>query len=244
MSAFRYLALAAICIIPGLSQTASELIARNLQAKGGVEKIKALRSLRATGKVQQGAMTMQVASDSMAPNLLRQNYTLQGMTAVQAYDGKTGWKIDPFQGRRDPEVMGEEELRDIVEDANFAGPLLDYQAQGNRADLLGKDTLDGDEVYKLKVTLKNGDIYYYYLDPETFLEVRIEKVQYINGAVKESVIECGSYKLVSGVYMPFTYETGPKQHPDAWSKITYEKIEPNVPMDPAEFKMPAAPGKE
>ena len=141
-----------------------------------------------------------------------------------------------------PERLGEDELRDIVEDAIFLGPLVDYQAQGSKVEYIGKDLLDGDDVYRLKVTLKNGDIYYYYLDPETFLEVRMEKVQFIRGAVHESVIECGSYKLVAGVYMPFTYETGSKQSPDR-SKITYDKIEPNVTLDPAEFKMPAG-GKE
>jgi hypothetical protein len=224
------------------AQTAEELINRNLQAKGGIDKIKAIRSLRATGKLQQGGFTAQVGALAMAPNLLRQSFTVQGMTQIQAYDGSTGWKIAPFEGRKDPERLGEDELRDIVEDAIFLGPLLDYKAQGSRVEYIGKDLLDGDEVYRLKVTLKNGDIYYYYLDPETFLEVRMEKVRFIRGAVHESVIECGSYKLVAGVYMPFTYETGSKQNPDR-SKITYDKIEPNVAVDPAEFKMPAV-GKE
>jgi hypothetical protein len=225
------------------AQTADDLVARNLQARGGTDKLKAIRSLRATGKMQQGSFIAQVGADSMAPNLLRQTFTVQGMTQIQAYDGKTGWKIAPFEGRKDPELLGEEELRDLMEDANFLGPLVDYQAQGNKIEYIGKDTLDGDEVHRLKVTLKNGDIYYYYLDPETFLEVRMEKVQFIRGAVHESVIECGSYKLVAGVYMPFTCEVGSKQSPER-SKITYEKIEPNVTLDPAEFKMPAAPGKE
>jgi hypothetical protein len=225
------------------AQTADELVNRNLQAKGGVDKMKAIRSLRATGKMQQGGFTAQVGSLAMAPNLLRQTFTVQGMTQIQAFDGTTGWKIAPFEGRKDPELLGEEELRDLMEDANFLGPLVDYQAQGNRVEYIGKDTIDGDDVHRLKVTLKNGDIYYYYLDPETFLEVRMEKVQFIRGAVLERVIECGSYKLVAGVYMPFTYEVGSKQNPESRSKITYEKIEPNVTLDPAEFKMPAA-GKE
>ncbi len=226
------------------AQTAEELVDRNLQAKGGVEKIKAIRTLRATGKLQQGGFTVQVATDSMAPNLLRQNFTIQGMTQIQAYDGNVGWKISPFEGRKDPQLMGEEELREIVEDADFYGPLVDYRAKGNKIEYIGKDTVDGDDVHRLKVTLKNGDIYYYYLDPETFLEIRTEKVQFIRGAVRESVIECGSYKLVAGVYMPFTYEVGSKQNPESRSKITYDRIEPGVTLDPAEFKLPAAGGKE
>ena len=224
------------------AQTAEDLVNRNLQAKGGIDKIKAIRTLRASGKMQQGGFTVQMGADSMAPNLLRQSFTIQGMTQIQAYDGNIGWKIAPFEGRKDPERLGDDELRDIMENAIFLGPLVDYQAQGSRVEYIGKDLIDGDDVYRLKVTLKNGDLYYYYLDPETFLEVRMEKVRFIRGAVRESVIECGSYKLVAGVYMPFTYEVGSKQSAER-SKITYDKIEPNVTLDPAEFKMPAT-GKE
>jgi hypothetical protein len=224
------------------AQTAEDLVNRNLQAKGGIDKIKAIRTLRASGKMQQGGFTVQMGADSMAPNLLRQSFTIQGMTQIQAYDGNIGWKIAPFEGRKDPERLGDDELRDIMENAIFLGPLVDYRAQGSRVEYIGKDLIDGDDVYRLKVTLKNGDLYYYYLDPETFLEVRMEKVRFIRGAVRESVIECGSYKLVAGVYMPFTYEVGSKQSAER-SKITYDKIEPNVTLDPAEFKMPAA-GKE
>ena len=224
------------------AQTAEELVNRNLHAKGGLDKIKALRTLRESGKLQNGGFTAQVGEDAMAPNLLRQSFTVQGMTQIQAYDGNSGWKISPFEGRKDPERLGEDELRDLAEDAIFLGPLVDYQAQGSRVEYIGKDLLDGDDVYRLKVTLKNGDIYYYYLDPETFLEVRMEKVQFIRGAVHESVIECGSYKLVAGVYMPFTLEMGSKQSPER-TKVPLDKKEANVTMDPAEFKMPAA-GKE
>jgi hypothetical protein len=223
------------------AQTAEELVRRNLEAKGGVEKIKAIKTLRMSGKVQQGSFTADVGEDAMAPNLLRQNFTIQGMTAIQAYDGKMGWKISPFEGRKDAQLVGEDELRDLIEDADFYGPLSDYEARGNKVEYIGHDTVDGDDVYRLKVTLKNGDIYYYYLDPETFLEVRTERVQFVRGAVKESVIECGSYKLVAGVYFPFTVEASSKQNPGSQSKITFDKIEANVAIDPAEFKMPAAP---
>jgi hypothetical protein len=219
-------------------QTAEELVQRNLLAKGGAAKIKAFRTLRMTGKLQQGGMTARIGSDAMAPDKVRETFTLQGMSQIQAYDGKVGWKISPFEGRKDAETMGEEELRDIVQDANLVGPLVDYQAQGNKIEYLGHDSIDGDDVYRLKVTLKNGDLYYYYLDPETFLEVRVEKVQYIHGTVHESVMECGSYKLVDGFYMPFTVEVGSKQNPENRSKITWEKIEANVTIDAGEFHMP------
>jgi hypothetical protein len=105
---------------------------------------------------------------------------------------------------------------------------------------LGHDTVDGDDVYRLKVTLKNGDIIYYYLDPDTFLEIRTEKLQFIRGSVQETFSNLGSYKRVGGIYFPFSIERGTKQNPGDVSKITIDKIEANVPTQASEFKMPVS----
>jgi hypothetical protein len=227
------------------AQTAEELVSRNLQAKGGIDKIKTIKSMRVTGNFRSGSFNAQIGRDALAPNMLRGTFTIQGMTAIQAYDGATGWQISPFSGRKDPELLGEEELREIAEEADFYGPLVDYQAKGNTIEYLGHDTVDGDDAHRLKVTLKNGDILYYYLDPETFLEIRVEKVQSVRGAVRETFREPGSYKLIGGVYFPFSVESGTKQSADR-SKVSFEKVEVNVAVDTQEFKMPAASssGKE
>lgn len=223
------------------AQTADELVQRNLQAKGGIEKIKAIKTTRMSGKMQQGAFVAQVGEEAKAPNLFRQSFTIQGMTAIEAYDGAAGWQISPFEGRKDPELLGEDDLRDLVEQADFYGPLVDYKEKGNTIEYLGKDSVDGDDVYRLKVTLKNGDIFYYLLDPDSFLEVRIERQVFIRGAIRESVTDLGAYKQVAGVYYPFSLESGPKRNPNARSKVTVEKLEANVALDDSQFKMPAAP---
>ncbi len=223
------------------AQTAEELVSKNLAAKGGVEKIKAIHTLRAHGKLQQGGFTAQTASEAKAPDELRETFTIQGMTQVQAYDGSVAWQISPFEGRKDPEMMGEDDARDLIEQADFYGPLVDYAQKGNRIEYLGHAVVDGDDALRLKVTLKNGDIFYYLLDPDTLLEIRLEKQQFIRGAVRESVTELGSYKQVAGVYFPFSLETGPKNNPEARMRVSYDTIEANVPIDDADFKMPAAP---
>ncbi|HTT65851.1 MAG TPA: hypothetical protein VMG35_28570 [Bryobacteraceae bacterium] len=220
-------------------QTAEELVNKNLQARGGIEKLKALHSLRMTGKLRQGSFSVEVGLDTMAPDLLRQTFTIMGMTGISAYDGTSGWRVMPFAGRKDPEMLGEDDLRGLQDEADFYGHLVDYKEKGNTIEYLGHDTVDGDDAYRLKVTLKNGDIVYYYLDPETFLEIRTESVQHIRGSVRESFSEMGSYKLVDGVYFPFSLESGNPRNPGQTAKITFDKIEANVPMDPAEFKMPA-----
>ena len=222
------------------AQTADELVAKNLQAKGGLEKMRAIKSLRMTATFDAGGFRAQIGQESERPNLLRQTFTVQGMTQVVAYDGDAGWQINPFQGRKDPERVGDEQLRGLVEDADFDGPLIDAQAKGNKIEYIGHDQVDGDDVYKLKVTLKNGDIFYYSLDPDTYIEIQIEKQRFVRGAVRESVTLLGSYKPVNGVMFPFSIVSGPKNNPEAGGKITVQKIEANVAIDNKDFKTPAA----
>lgn len=227
------------CLVaPAGAQTADELVAKNVQAKGGLEKIKAIQTVRMKGRLSQGAFTAQVGQEMKRPNMLRSTFTVQGMTAIQAYDGQTGWQISPFQGRKDPELLGEDDLRDLVEDADMDGPLVDYKEKGNSVEYLGHDTVDGDDVYRLKCTLKNGDIVDYYLDPDSFLEIRTERQQFIRGAVRERQTDLGSYKPVAGVMYPYSIETGPKNNPGARAKVTMESVEANVPVDDSAFKMP------
>jgi hypothetical protein len=240
--------LAAVCCLSAFSfaQTADELINKNLQAKGGIDKMKAIKSVRVTGKVTGGGgFTAAIGQESQRPNLVRETFSLQGMTAVTAYDGTTGWQIQPFGGHKDPEFLGEDDMRDLLIDADFDGPMIDYKEKGNTAEYLGHDIVDGDDALRLKVTLKNGDIIYYYLDPDTFLEIRKEVQEFIRGSVRESVTEMGSYKPVAGVMYPFSISQGSKANPTAQT-TTIEKIEPNVVINPADFAVPASlkqPGK-
>ena len=221
------------------AQTAEELVAKNIQARGGLANIKAVNTIRMTGKVYLDGFYAEIGVEKKRGDMIRQTLGVQGMTQIQAYDGTTAWQISPFGGRKDPELMGEDDSRDLVEEADIDGPLVDYQTKGNKIEYLGHDTVDGDDVYKLKVTLKNGDVVYYYLDPDTYLEIKREKQQFIRGSVKETEEDLGSYKAVAGVYYPYSIEAGAKNDPSQHAVITVEKIEVNVPIDDAQFKMPA-----
>ncbi len=234
--------LAAVCCLNALSiaQTVDELVNKNIQAKGGIDKIKAIKSFRMTGKVNGGGgFTAATGQENQRPNLVRETFSLQGMTAITAYDGTTGWQIQPFGGHKDPEFMGEDDLRDLQLDADFDGPLVDYKEKGNTVEYLGHDIVDGDDALRLKVTLKNGDIIYYYLDPDTFLEIRKEVQEFIRGAIRESVYEMGSYKPVAGVMYPFSISQGSKANPAAQT-TTIEKIEANVQINSTDFAVPAS----
>ncbi|HEY1657491.1 MAG TPA: hypothetical protein VGG14_04040 [Candidatus Sulfotelmatobacter sp.] len=238
--------IAACCLVvsppSGLlhAQTADELIAKNIEARGGMEKIQTIKTLRMTGKFEGGGgFVGAIGQENQRPNLIRETFSLQGMTAVQAYDGSAGWQIQPFGGKKDPELMGEDDLRDLLLDADFEGPLINYKEKGSTVEFLGHDTVDGDDALRLKVTLKNGDIIYDYLDPDTFIEIRRDIQQFIRGSVRERVMSLGSYKPVDGVMFPFSIGQGTKDHPDD-QIVTIRKIEANVTIDPADFMLPAS----
>ena len=227
------------------AQTADELVAKNIEAKGGMDKIQAVKTTRMTGKtVFPGGFVGAVSQENGRPNLVRETFSLQGMTAVQAYDGSSGWQIQPFGGRKDPQLMGEDDLRDLLIDSDFDGPMVNYKEKGNTVEYLGHDVVDGDDALRLKVTLKNGDILYYYLDPDTYLEIRRETQEFIRGSVRENASEMGSYKPVAGVMYPFSIASGPKNDPNSWQTTTVDKIEVNVPLDNSQFAVPASLKKE
>ncbi|MDQ3313942.1 MAG: hypothetical protein M3505_04830 [Verrucomicrobiota bacterium] len=221
-----------------------QLIAKNTEAKGGAEALHALQSLKLTGKmlVNEGKMEFAFAQTKKRPGAVRNEYTLQGMTIVQAYDGTEGWKISPFQGRKDPEKMSADDLKSLIEDAEVDGPLIDWKEKGSTVDYLGTEDVDGTQAHKLKVTRKNGDVNYVYLDPEHFLEIRILSQRLEHGAQVEIETDLSDYEKINGVFVPFSIESGNKGAADK-QKIILDKAEANVPLDETPFKFPTPASK-
>ena len=224
--------------------TVDELVAKNVEAKGGAAALQSLQSVRFSGKllVNEGQVEFGYVQTKKRPGAVRTDATLQGMTVVQAYDGKEGWKISPFQGRKDPEKLSADDLKSLIEDAEIDGPLVDWKAKGSAVDYLGTEDVDGTLAYKLKVVRKNGDVNFVYLDPDHFLEIRILTQRVEHGAQTEVETDLGDYEKIAGVFLPFSTEAGSKGSPDK-QKVIIEKADANVPVDDALFRFPAAPSK-
>lgn len=222
--------------------TVDELVSKNIEAKGGADALHALQSLRLSGKllVNEGQIELAYLQTKERPGELRTEATLQGMTQVEAYDGKEGWKISPFQGRKDPEKMSADDLKPLMEDAEIDGPLVDWKAKGSTVDYLGTEEVDGTLAHKLKVVRKNGDVSFVYLDPDHFLEIRVLTGRVKHGAYEEVETDLGDYEKTAGVFVPTSIESGRKGDPDK-QKILIDKVEANVPVDEATFHFPPAP---
>ena len=224
--------------------TADELVSKNIEAKGGADALRALQSLKLTGKmlVQQGQIQLGYVQTKKRPDEVRADATIQGMTLVQAYDGKEGWRISPLQGRRDPEKMSADDVKSLMEDAEIDGPLVDWKAKGSTVEYLGTEDVDGTLAHKLKVVRKNGDVSFVYLDPDHFLEIRILTQRTKHGAQEEVETDLGDYEKVGSVFVPTSIESGRKGDPDK-QKIVIDKAEDNVPVDDAIFHFPANTSK-
>jgi hypothetical protein len=223
------------------TRTADDIIARYIKTVGGADKIQSIRTLRRVGKFTgDDGFEAIVIEESSRPNRVREEFSIQGMTGVNAYDGVNGWKIDPFGGKKDPESLSEEELRSIVEDSDFDEPLINYREKGNKVELVGMDQVEGTDVYKLKVTLKSGDTRYYYMDTDSYVPIKYETKRIIRGTPQESETTLGDYKQVGGWFLPFSLETRQKGSSGS-QKITFDKIEFNVPIDSARYIRPKPP---
>lgn len=235
------LAVSAVFALDKSQPTADELVSKNIEAKGGAAALRDLQTLRLTGKmlVQQGQIQLAYTQIKKRPDDVRTEASLQGMTQIEAYDGKEGWKVSPFFGRRDPERMSADDVKALVEDSEIDGPLVDWRAKGNTVEYLGTEDVDGTPAHKLKVTRKNGDVSFVYLDPDHFLEIRVLTQRTRHGAYEEVETDLGDYEKAGGVFVPTSIEFGRKGAPDK-QRIVIDKLEANVPVNDTIFNFPAS----
>lgn len=229
-----------LCAAHASAQTVDEIISKNIAARGGIDKIKSLKSIKFTGKMIMQGMEIPAVMQMKRPNSIRTEMSFQGKSIVQAFDGSTGWSVVPFSGSSDPQKMSEEEVFQMKDDADIDGPLVDYKEKGNSVELIGKEDVEGSPTFKLKVTKKSGDIDYIYIDPESYLEVKNTSKRKIQGNEMEVETYTSDYKNIGGLMFPHTIEQKVRGNTMTQIVIVIEKTELDVSMEDAIFKMPSA----
>ena len=219
------------------AQSVDDILAKHYEACGGLAKLKALNTMRVTGSMTMGpGMEAPITMERKRPGMRRMEFTIQGMTGIQAFDGAKTWSVMPFMGKKDPEVGTAEDNKNALDDADFDGALVDYKTKGHTIELMGKEPVEGADAYKLKVTKKNGNIEYDYLDAETYLLVKTEHKIKRRGTEMDGETTYSDYKDVDGLMQAFSMEVGTKEMKQ---KLAFTKIELNVPLDDARFAVPA-----
>lgn len=237
-------ALAAISTTATAEPSADEIIASHVEALGGREAMAALKAVRREGRVVVPGFPadLRIVETRQRPGSVRVEVTLQGLTQVQAYDGKEAWAINPFQGRKDPERLSTDsaDAKTLALQADMDTPLVDYKAKGAKVDYLGTEDVDGTPAHKLRVKQKSGDEATYFIDPDSKMIIRLVETVTARGAEQEFESDFGEYEKVAGVYVPMTVEFGAPGTPSTdKQKILYEKAEAIEPAPAATFSFPA-----
>jgi outer membrane lipoprotein-sorting protein len=226
------------------AESVDDIINNVIKAMGGLEKIKAVKTAVIDGRTYQGAMEIPIMIKIKKPNKIRIEVIIQGQTMVQAYDGSVGWQIIPFLGTTEPENSPEEETKMLKMQADLDGPIVDYKEKGNKVELMGEEDMEGNKVYKLKLTMKEGDVHYIYIDKESY--VPLKRSMSIKKGDSEIIVESifSDYKSVEGVLIPFTTEN--KVGGQLTGSFVIGEIKFNVDLDDSIFTKPksTAPEKE
>jgi outer membrane lipoprotein-sorting protein len=219
---------------PNPTPTADEIVSKNIAAKGGAEKLKAVNTVRITAAATvQGTITPMVI-ELKRPNLRRQEITLNGQKIVQAFDGTNAWLLNPAVGEQ-PIQMPAPQTASMKRDAEFDSPLLDYQAKGVKVSFAGKEDIGGRPAYHLKVTTSDGATRDYYLDTDSYLEFRVDAAIMQNGVRGSLSVSMSDYRDVDGVKMPFSLKQA--LNGQVVADLRVSTVELNVPLDASEFRL-------
>jgi hypothetical protein len=230
--------------VPAAAQDAQSLLAKNLEARGGAAAIDAIKSVSFDGRLLfPGDFELtykEIRAQLGNATAARTDLSLQGLNVVQSYDGQGGWRINPFQGRKDPERMSADEVRSVADAASIQGALLASRNDGSRVEYVGREDFDGTLAYKLKVTQKDGDEFVYWLDPDTYLEIKVDETRRIRGAQQTTEIELGDYEKIAGVYFPMSVESWSQGQSNQRQRIIIASGSANAPVTAAFFAEPRA----
>ena len=184
------------------------------------------------------------------PGKMRFELQVAGKTALQVYDGANGWKLRPYLNRMEVEPYTVEEVKVASRQSELDGPLVDYTAKGTRIESDGTEKVEDRDTYKLKLTLKNGDVTHVWVDAQTFLETKIQgQPRRLDGTDHPVEVYYRDYRNVNGLEIPFVLETrvlpvaktamGFRDTPVPPEKIVIEKVVINPQFDAGLFSKPA-----
>jgi len=220
-----------------------EIVERYVAARGGLNRIRSIQTLRQTGHVTAGANRRGLVTRELKrPARTRFEFTVQGVTAVYVSDGRQGWRVSPFDGVMDPTPLSDEVVREAAEQADIEGPLVDWKVKGHRLELVGREVVGGREAYKLELSLAGGQVRHEYVDTKTFHLVRTDSTRQVRGRSVRIETTYGDFRKKGGVLFPHLIEVAAAGRPQRL-RVVVDEIEINPPLSDARFGMPVVPAE-
>lgn len=273
------LVLAANIPAPQENLSAAEIVNRNVKARGGLDAWRAVQTMSLEGTMGAGGnrretlpmapaggrhnsrqmvpprqadeVQLPFVMELKRPRKMRFELQFNGQTAVQVFDGTNGWKLRPYLNRSEIEPYTANELKMASLQTDLDGPLVDYVAKGTQIEFAGLEKVEDHDTYKLKLSMKNGQIIHVWIDAQTFLEAKMEgQPRMLDGAYHPVEVYFRDYRVVSGLQIPFVLETkvlpaaqkarGVKDTPTPPEKIVVAKVVVNAKLDESKFSKPVA----
>jgi hypothetical protein len=224
------------------AQTIDDVVAKILEARGGLEKTKAVQTERISGTVYFNPETYgPFVAEFKRPGKMHNEVTIENKTVIRVFNGKdAGWEVNPFMGKDTPVAMSAEELKDVATEADFDGPIVDAKAKGNTLELAGMDKVEGHDVYAVKVTHKNGKVSSYFYDAKTYLLAKWSGTESVNGESITRETYFHEYRDVQGLKFPFELISN-NSATDVVQRILVDKVEIDPQIDDSHFGKPAVP---
>ncbi len=216
--------------------TLEEILAKNYQAHGGLDRIKSVRTMKMIGSSSFGGVDAPLTIYFKRPGMFRVEATVQGKVFITAHDGAIGWNINPFMGTSDAVKLPDRDANELKEQGDIDGPLVDAKEKGYTVELLGEDDLEGTKVYKLKITNKRQETTTMYLDKESCIELKQIAVRTSEGTEVTTETIYSDYKTVDGLMIAHSLETRTNGQPSG--QISFRTIEVNKDLENAMFLMP------
>ncbi len=212
------------------AQTADDVINKHLEARGGLARLKALESIVMTGSLNQNGTDVSMKFVVAQNKGTRVEFSVMGQTGYSIVTPTAGWNMNPFMGATEPTALTPEQLKEAQTQLDIQGPFVDYKAKGNKIDYLGKETVEGKECFKIKLTRANGKTATYYFD-NTYNNVRtINTVTGQDGSDQEITTDYSDFRKTPEGYTIAYKRTIPQ------GEINFDKIEINTKIDEAQFK--------
>lgn len=203
----------------------------------GQDRINSINTMKSTGKTIAMGMELDFEIYTQRPEKFRLEVDIQGAKMIQAYDGEKGWFVAPWTGSLDPIEISGVELKSIKLQADIDGMLYDYEKKGLTTELVGKEDMEGTEVFKIKQTDTEGDVYFHYIDAENFVLLKTSSKEKMGESEIESETFYSNYKEFEGMMIAYSVES--KTNGQTITQINIEKVELNPEIDPSIFTMPA-----
>lgn len=229
---FRKMILPIVALVFSLAsyaQSADEVIAKYLTAKGGADNLRKIESLVMKGNLNVNGSQIPVTMSMVNAAGFRVDFSFNGMSGFNIISKDSGWDFNPFAGQTKAEPLTAEDVKSKQDALDIRDDLLDYASKGTSVEYLGTEDVEGTECHKMLLNLSSGKQKTFYIDTDGFMLIKSSEKTTVNGQETESNIMYSNYKMVGDIMFAHNIES-------ALGPIEMESIEINTPIDNSVFK--------